>query len=142
MSLRLARRQRLAVDTALALLAVTGVAWLGLDRPDALDPAPRWWLRQDVRLHAFAALGFVYLAGMMWLLHVRRALRSHRNRAAGIATFALLLLIVASGYALDYFVDDATHALVARSHWIAGSIAVIVYVLHRVRGRRSRIAPP
>jgi hypothetical protein len=138
MSLRLPRRQRVAVDTVLSLLVLSGIAWLLLDRPDALDPAPRWWLRQDVRLHALTALAFVYVAGMLWLVHVRRAWRSHRNRVAGVATFTFLLMLVVTGYALDYFVDDRSHAVVARAHWIAGLIGVVAYVAHRLRGARTR----
>lgn len=141
MSLRVPRRQRVAVDTVLSAVALSGVAWLLLDRPDALDAAPRWWLRQDVRLHALAGLAFVYVAGVLWLTHVRGAWRSQRNRVAGVATFALLLLLVASGYALGYFVDEGTRVLVARMHWVAGLAAVAAYIAHRLRGARTRSAP-
>jgi cation transport ATPase len=138
MSLRLSRRQRFAIDTALALVALSGVAWLLLERPDALDPAPRAWLRQDVRLHAFAGLAVVYAAGMLWLVHIRRAWRSHRNRVAGVTTLVLLAWLVLTGYALGYFTDDATHVLVARAHWIAGLAAIAIYVTHRLRGAQTR----
>lgn len=138
MSPRLARRHRITVDAVLALLAASGVAWLLLDRADALDPTPRWWLRQDVRVHALAGLAFVYLAGMLWLVHVRRAWHTRRNRVAGCVTFALLGLLTATGYALGYLVDEGSRTWVARFHWIAGLLALAVYVAHRFRGAATR----
>jgi hypothetical protein len=140
MSLRLSPRLRRAVDVVLAVVTVSGIAWLWLDRGEAVDVAARGWLRQDVRLHAIAALATVYVAGMLWFLHVRRAWRSHRNRLAGVATFTLLAFLVASGYVLDYFTDEGSHALVARAHWVAGLLAFAAYLAHRWRGARTR--PP
>jgi cation transport ATPase len=140
MSLRLTRRLRISVDVVLTLVSASGIAWLLLDRGEALDVAARGWLRQDVRLHAIAALATVYTAGMLWFLHVRRAWRSHRNRVAGIATFALIAFLVGSGYVLDYFTDETSHALIGRAHWLSGLVAVAAYLGHRWRGARTR--PP
>ncbi|MBS0319076.1 MAG: hypothetical protein JSR18_00920 [Proteobacteria bacterium] len=140
MSLRLARRHRLAVDCVLGAVLITGVAWLLLDGGDALDSERRLWLRNAVRLHALAALATVYLIGTLWFMHIRRAWRTHRNRVAGVATFVVLALLVATGYALDYLTGEAEHATMARMHWIAGLMAVAFYVVHRVRGAATRPA--
>jgi len=140
MSLRLSPRLRLTADIVLTTVAASGVAWLCLDRGEALDVAARGWLRQDVRLHAVAALATVYVAGMLWFLHVRRAWRSHRNRVAGVATLSLLAFLILSGYVLDYFTDETSHVVVARAHWLAGLVAVAAYLAHRWRGARTR--PP
>jgi cation transport ATPase len=138
MSLRLSRRLRLTVDIVLAVVTASGVAWLWLDRGDAVDVATRGLLRQDVRLHAIAAVATIYVAGMLWFLHVRRAWRSHRNRVAGVATLCLVAFLVLSGYVLDYFTDEASHGVVARAHWLAGLVAVAVYLAHRWHGARTR----
>jgi cation transport ATPase len=138
-SLRLARRHRLAIDATLAALLVSGIAWLALDRDDAGD-AWRTVLHNDVRLHALAGLVIVYLVGTLWLLHIRRAWRSHRNRVAGVSTLSLMVLLVATGYALGYADAGASRAWIARAHWIGGLVAAAVYIAHRLRGAATR--PP
>ena len=139
MSLRLAPRKRLAVDWTLGILLLTGLVWLATDRDDAGD-AVRAILRNDARLHAAAGLAIVYMAGTLWLAHVRRAWRSHRNRVAGTVTFALLALLVATGYALGYFGGEASRVWIARAHWIGGMACAVAYVAHRLRGAATR--PP
>ncbi len=138
MSLRLARGHRRAVDAVLALVAASGVAWLLLDQGDALAAGPRWWLRQDVRVHALAALATLFVAGTLWLAHIRRAWRARRNRLAGSFVVALLGALAGSGYLLGYFGDERAHAVIARIHWLGGLAATLVYVLHRLRGPRTR----
>ncbi len=141
MSLRLGRRYRLAIDSVLVVVLVSGIAWLLLDRDDALDSGLRPWLRTAVRLHALAGLGCVYGVGTLWFIHVRRAWRSHRNRVAGITVFVLMTVLIATGYALGYLTDEGNHRLVARLHWIGGLLAALAYSVHRVRGAATRAVP-
>jgi hypothetical protein len=139
MSLRLARQHRWTIDLALGAVLVSGIAWLCLDRDDLTD-AWRPLLRQDVRVHALSGVVVVFLAGTLWFLHMRRAWRSHRNRVAGGATFVLLALLVASGFALGYSGGGDQRVWIARAHWLGGFAGAVVYVLHRLRGASTR--PP
>ena len=137
MSLRLARQHRWTIDIALGAVFISGIAWLWLDRDNAPDT---WhtWLRQDARVHVLAGLAIVFLVGSLWFLHVRRAWRSHRNRVAGATTFALVTLLVATGYALGYLDGEASRVWIARVHWIGGVACAIAYVTHRMRGAATR----
>lgn len=138
MSLRLSRRHRYAIDSVLALLLLSGLAWLGLDRGDALDVALGTWLRADTRVHAAAGLAIVFLVGTLWLVHLQPWWRSQRNRLPGALALAGLALMAVSGYALGYLVDEAGHAWMGRLHWIAGVAGAVCYVWHRVQGPRTR----
>ena len=142
MSLRLAYRHRLAIDCVLALVLVSGIAWLVLDRGDAMDVPDRGLLHATVRVHALVGLACVYVVGTLWFMHVRRAWRSRRNRVAGSAFLGLMAALAASGYALGYLTDETDHVVVARVHWIVGVAAACIYVVHRWRGARSRPSDP
>ena len=142
MSLRLAYRHRLAVDLVLVLVLASGLAWLAIDRGDAMDAADRALLHATVRIHALAGLACIYVVGTLWFMHVRRAWRSHRNRLAGSTFLALMATLVASGYALGYLTDEGNHVGVARLHWIGGLVAASVYLVHRWRGSTTRPADP
>ena len=140
MSLRLAPRQRLSIDITLAVVFASGVAWLALDAGDAMSDTAREWLRNDVRVHALAGLACIWLVGTLWLVHIRRAWHNHRNRVLGSATFTLLVVLIATGYALGYLGGEAQRAWIARAHWILGLAGAVVYLAHRWRGPRTR--PP
>lgn len=140
-SLRLGWRHRIAVDATLAAVLATGVLWLALDPGDsaeAISVGARRALKADAALHALAGLLALVALGTLWAVHIRRAWRSGRNRVAGSATFAILVGLAATGWALGYAGGAVAHDAIARAHWIGGIAGVAVYVTHRVRGPGTR----
>jgi cytochrome b561 len=58
--------------------------------------------------------------------------------------FAVLAVLIASGYLLYYAGGDETRAIASVIHWGLGLIVLIPFILHRFRKRvpmRSRIQP-
>src|SRR5262245_60258928 len=74
--LQLSPRHRLALGAVSLCLLISGAAWLWVHRLDEAGRAGdslrafKPWL---MKLHGYAALGFVFLFGMLWAGHVRRA---------------------------------------------------------------------
>lgn len=138
---RITPRHRRFVDATLATLLATGVLWLLLepgDSAEAMSVAARGAWRADVALHTLAGLAGLVALGTLWLVHIRRAWRSRRNRVAGTATLALFVALAVTGWALGYASLGMPHEAIARMHWIGGFVAAAVYLVHRWRGTRTR----
>jgi ABC-type nitrate/sulfonate/bicarbonate transport system permease component len=69
---------------------------------------------------------------------VRRAWVVRRNRFSGLTVATAFALLVFSGYALYYLVDETTRPPVSILHWIVGLALVPMLVVHIATGRRSR----
>lgn len=136
-----APRRRFAWIAGWALWG-TGLGWLlfhyfikrqGLFGPQA-HPLEIWWLRLHAALGLLALWGF----GMAWSAHIVAGWHAHRRRWSGGTVFALLSTLVATGYFIDYLIDDTWHERIALVHWIVGLVLPAPLVIHVVRGRRRR----
>src|SRR5262250_2874423 len=78
-AVRLSVRFRVTLYSIVAVLFVTGVAWIALDR--AVWPETSTYL---LRLHGGAAMVMLVLLGALLPLHMRIAWRRRRNRASGL----------------------------------------------------------
>lgn len=140
----LARIQRIAVYTATATAWASGALWLVfhyfLRRQGefALEPHPleNWWLR----LHGLCAFVLLWLAGLLWALHVRHALHWPQRRGSGLALMVAFCVLAPSGYLLYYANDGALREGMELAHWIAGLAVVVPVVLHALPSRRGRAA--
>ena len=141
LSLRLERWQRRAIYFSTALLAVSGLLWLGahfLWRPvtqfgEGISPLEPL----SMKLHGAATLVFLFLIGTMLNTHIRRALRSKRNLWSGWAMLISIAALAASGYGLYYLASENTRSIWSLLHWIVGTGFAIGIVLHVFFGRRS-----
>jgi hypothetical protein len=129
--------QRRFLLFAFAGLAATGLTWAWSDLVHGLGPiddeaaqAARAWLG---RIHgAFAMLGLVAF-GTAAAGHVPLHWMAGARRPSGIALAAILVLLVATGYALYYAADDFAHVASVWTHIAAGIAATAVFALHWLR---------
>ena len=125
-----------------ALLVLSGALWLLFhyfvrmpgqfgDSPHVLEP---WWLC----IHGLCAAAFLIGFGSVLPGHVRRAWVGRRNRLSGALFFALVALLIASGYGLYYLGADSVRAIVSIAHWSVGLGIPLLMGWHVWLGRASR----
>jgi hypothetical protein len=145
-NLRLERWHRRALYWVLAILFLSGVAWLAaryfLRAPgefgETVHPLEPW----AIKVHGAAAMAALFFTGTLLNGHIRRALKSGRNLGTGWSMIGVLLVLLASGYGLYYLASEAGRPWWSGAHWIVGLAFGPLVVLHIVRGRRSRPQPP
>lgn len=127
-------------------LWLTGVLWLlfhyfmAVKGPFGPQPHPTeiWWLR----LHAAFAFMALWTFGVIWSAHIVGGWHTRRQRWTGGTAFAVLLVLVASGYLIYYLTDDGWHDSMALVHWIVGLSLPAAMTWHIVLGRRRAPAVP
>jgi hypothetical protein len=125
------------LNVSVALMALTGVAvavmkyWMKSDDPFAVVNHPL----QPYALDAHVLLGplAVFAFGWTFASHILPSLRKGApNRASGIWTIVLIVLMVASGYLMQVTTGDALRKAFAVSHWIASGLFVLGYAAHLI----------
>lgn len=140
--LRLPAWQRRGFYLLLALLTLSGVAWLAAHfflRPVSafgvsVNPLEPW----SMKLHGGAAMVAFWLVGSMLHLHIRRGLALRRNLIAGWSMLVVLTVLAVTGYALYYIAGEDSRPLWSTLHWIIGLLLAPLVLLHVSSGRRSR----
>ena len=125
-----------------ALLVVTGVAWLLLDRFGKVqgefgaepNPALPWLLMSD----GIAAYAFAIVGAMLVPVHMRLGWNSGRNRLSGLVLVGISLFLVLSGLGLYYSTSEAIRAAVSLTHWLVGLAIPVAILVHLMRGKGSR----
>jgi hypothetical protein len=150
--LLLAERVRLGVPARRALYATlaaligSGVWWLFAHyagnvfatRSDDLHRLAQESLA--LKVHGATAFATLFALGAMSAHHVRVGWDLKRNRVTGSIVITEFTLLIATGYALYYLVNDDTHAPVAVLHWALGLALAPTLLAHIVGGRRARAA--
>jgi cation transport ATPase len=142
-SLRLERWQRRMVYVAVMLLTLSGASWLlghYFLRPQtefgaAISPLEPW----SMKLHGAAAICLFFLLGTLLNTHIRRALRSQRNRFTGWMMLVLASVLTLTGYGLYYLVGEDSRNLWSTAHWLLGGAFALGLVLHILVGRRTSV---
>jgi hypothetical protein len=145
---RLGTSARRALYATIAALIGSGIWWIcvhyaayvfGRNSDDLQRLA-----QEALALKVHGATGFVTLfaLGAMSAYHVRRGWGLKRNRVSGSVVIAGFTLLIATGYALYYLVNDDTHSLVSLLHWGVGLGLAPILILHIVAGRRGRCNAP
>jgi hypothetical protein len=88
-------------------------------------------------LHGIAAALMVWLFGLLWLVHVRRAWSRRRNRRSGGSMVALMAWLALSGLGLYYLGDEDWRTYASLGHWVVGLFAALWLPIHIWRGRRA-----
>jgi hypothetical protein len=125
------------LNVAVALMALTGVAfavmkyWMKSDDPFAVVNHP--WQPHALSAHVLFAPLAVFAFGWTFASHILPALaKGAPNRASGICTIVLIVLMVASGYLMQISAGDATRRALAVAHWISSGLFVVGYVAHLI----------
>ena len=139
---RLARWHEWLIYASIALLTVSGLAWLLLDRFGKIEgefgpeqhPALPWLLM----IHGIVAYAFLVIAAALFPLHVRFGWIKKRNRWSGAALLAVSFILAASGLALYYASAEGLRASASVVHWVVGIGMPLALVIHVIRGKASR----
>jgi len=145
----LARRIRLGVWWRRALygvvvaLAGSGIGWLlvhfadslGHDRSELARIAGEAFA---LRVHGATAIVALIAVGAMLSTHSRLGWALRRNRGSGSLLVVTLFVLIVTGYALYYLVDEASRPPVSLLHWGLGLALVPAFIAHIALGCRSR----
>jgi hypothetical protein len=141
-SLRLQRWHEWLVYGSTALLTLTGIAWLLLDRFGKVEaefgPEPNPALPWLLMAHGIAAYAFVIIAAMLIPVHMRLGWNSGRNRSSGLWLVSFGLFLLLTGLGLYYATQEGLCSATSLAHWIAGLALPLLIVIHLVRGKGSR----
>ena len=118
-----------------AVLFVTGVAWIALDR--AVWPETSTYL---LRLHGGAAMVMLVLLGALLPLHMRIAWRRRRNRASGLVMLVANAVLVVTAFGLYYTGSETLRHWTSELHIVIGLALPLLVAGHVVVGHRSRRA--
>lgn len=138
--LQLSPLQRRSLYSASVLLLVSGVVWAWLHRLDesgAAGETLRYWKPWLLKVHGFAAVGFVLLLGTLLPNHVRRAWHARKNRGNGAFFLIATSLLVLSGYTLYYLGDETWRNAASQFHLWLGVASPVLLVIHILSGRRA-----
>lgn len=137
--LKLPRWQKRWLYASLALLLVSGMAWLLLHYAQAEDALPspiEPWL---MRLHGLAGFAALLALGAVGGSHIPagwRLTRRHRRplqRNTGLLLSVLLGLALLTAYALYYFAPDGVRAPLGWAHSLLACTATPVWWWHKRR---------
>ena len=139
--LRLERWQRRAIYATVGVLSLSGLVWIAAHfffRPvtqfgESISPLEPW----SMKLHGAAAMGLFFLVGSILNGHIRRALRTGRNRVSGWLMVGLVALLTVTGYGLYYLAGETARPVWSLLHWIPGCALAGGLALHIFTGRRN-----
>ena len=143
--LQLSPRHRWALYAVGLALLITGALWAWLHRLDETGHAVetlRAWKPWLLKIHGFAALGFVLLLGTLLPVHVRHSWHARRNRPNGALFLSTVSVLTLSGYALYYLGNESWRAAASAIHLWLGIAAPILLAWHVRTGRRATRGNP
>ena len=131
---------RWAVYGVLAVLFVSGAAWLAADALKDGPDADAWQIiaADLLMLHGGASMIVLLLIGALVPLHITRGWRSDRNRGSGSAMVTINGLLIVTAFALYYSGSDLLRAWSGYVHIGAGLVLPLLVLVHVGLGRRSR----
>jgi len=138
-------RPQLALTySVLVAVWATGVSWLILhyflrvqgEFGATPHPMEKWTLA----LHGAGAFAALWLAGVLWAMHIRPAWKSGFRSPSGISVILVLSVLIVTGYLLYYVGDEDSRARVMLAHWAIGLVSPAPLIVHVVR-RRLRSLP-
>jgi hypothetical protein len=124
--MRLPRSLRLGFHAAAALVAASGLAWLGShDGRSVL-----------MQVHGAASMALLVLIGAVAALHAPAAWRERKNRWSGALVAAALCFLVLTGLLLYYLGDERARLVASLAHWTVGVVAGGLLGVHIWLGAR------
>lgn len=135
---RLSAVNRLLVNAIGVGVWTSGVAWLGfhyfLVRQGQFGPERSPLEPWSLKLHGAFAFLALWLAGLLWGVHVVNGWSQGRRRWSGSMLAGLYLALILSGYLLYYAGDEGRDAI-SLLHWVIGLAAPALYLGHRLTER-------
>ena len=88
-------------------------------------------------VHGGAAMATLLLLGALVPLHVQRAWRAGKNRAAGVAMVTLNAVLIVTAFGLYYSGSETLRPWMSDVHLWVGLAFPLLLLIHVVLGRRS-----
>jgi cyanate permease len=138
--LRLDDRFRSALYAVVAILFVTGVAWLAVSRLQHEIATDRWSTAGAslLMVHGGAAMLMLVLFGALVPFHVRVAWRRRQNRTTGVVMLVSNALLIVTAFGLYYTSSETLRHWTSDLHTGFGLGLPALLAFHVWRGRRSR----
>jgi len=140
-SIRLKRLQKYFLYAVLALLFLSGVAWVYWNyltaSPGDFETSAK---ALAMKIHGAGAMAVLVLIGMLLSGHVKFAWRARRNRANGSVFLSAFAVLTITGYGLYYAGGERLRAWTSWIHLAVGLALPIVLLIHIFLGRRTRRA--
>jgi cation transport ATPase len=140
-TLRVEPHLRAAIYAVVALLFITGAAWLAMDQgTDAFAPDAGWGQVSAALLaaHGGFAMAFLLLLGALVALHVQSAWRSRRNRVIGATMLVANATLILTAFGLYYLGSETLRRWTSDVHIAVGLGFPAILAIHVFLGRRSR----
>ena len=138
-ALQLDRRFRWCLYAAVAVLFVTGAAWLAADQLKE-TPSGEFWQATTANLlmvHGGVAMITLLLLGGMFSIHIARAWRARLNRVSGGVMIFCNAILVVTAFGLYYLGSETLRPLISDLHIIVGLALPSLLALHIWLGRRG-----
>jgi hypothetical protein len=135
---------RVSIHAVFAALWIAG-AWVFVlkhffETPSEFGLAPHPWQPKILMIHGMIAVLATYLFGWISSRHVTDTWRRGVDRRSGIALIGLIALLIVSGFASFFFVDDSLRKWNGSIHEILGLALVVPWIVHLLYGRGRRRA--
>lgn len=99
-------------------------------------PAPHPWHPTLLLLHGIIAVAATFLFGWICGDHVATTWRMRADRASGIWLLMLVSVLIFTGFAAFFIVDDSLRSTNGLVHELLGLALMIPWLLHMMFGRR------
>lgn len=137
----MSRTVRSVVIITAATLWLSGLLWMVLHfffkSAGEFGIMPNPWEASVVRIHGMIGVLMVFMLGWISGTHVAIRWWQIRTHVHGLILLIISILLLLSGYALYYIVDDSPRHIVSVIHQVVGAFVVIIAIIHW-RSRRSR----
>jgi hypothetical protein len=142
-SIQLKRLQRYSLYAVLALLFLSGAAWVYWNylvaSPGDFETAAK---SLALKVHGAGAMAILVLIGMLLTSHVRFAWRARRNRGNGSLFLSAFAVLTVTGYGLYYAGGESLRVWTSWIHLGVGLALPLLLVLHIWLGKGTRRAIP
>jgi hypothetical protein len=136
------QRRRSAVYAIVGALWLTGCLWLYLDlfqaKRDQFGATPHPLASPMLMLHGIVAIVSMYLFGWITARHILRWWSGGLRRISGAALTLVLIILVVSGFALFFLVDDQLQHGAALIHEVLGLAVTVFVIQHWFFGKRQQ----
>jgi hypothetical protein len=143
-TVRMPRSRRLTVYLIVGAVWLTGCVWLYLDqfqaRRDQFGFSPHPLESPILLVHGIIAILSMYLFGWISARHILRWWSGGLRRISGAALTVFLTVLVLSGFALFFLIDDRLQHLAAVVHEVLGLAVTVFAIQHWFFGKRHSVS--
>ena len=137
--MRLSLSFRYAVYAAIAVLMLTGAAWLVADWQKNIAGDEIWqqFAATMLMVHGGVAMLALLLLGALIPVHLLRAWRSRRNRISGTIMASLIAILIVTAFGLYYLGSEVVRPWTSWIHLATGFGFSLALPFHIWLGRRT-----